>query len=175
MRLYDILDNTPPNLVISLSQPNQQDNASEGSDSSMNRNPFVLPTEEEVFRMRAEAKAKKAKERVARRKQKVDTSTIYCYKYKVILTNRINTHEKYRHPVTDRISNSSIQSCINVAQWSSLHQPGHQLDMLANYACGQLFTGANHFPSPLAHEKLTSRDRFGCLVPRHSAHSLHSG
>lgn len=71
------------------SQVNQQDNASEGSDSSMNRNPFVLPTEEEVFQMREEAKAKKAKERIARRKQKVGTSTINLCKYIVVLADRV--------------------------------------------------------------------------------------
>ncbi|CAM9520668.1 unnamed protein product [Ectocarpus sp. 4 AP-2014] len=39
--------------------------------SSADRNPFILPADEEVFRMRQEEKSRKAKERVARRGQKV--------------------------------------------------------------------------------------------------------
>ncbi|CAM9780752.1 unnamed protein product, partial [Pylaiella littoralis] len=46
------------------------DEASTGT-NSLNRNPFILPADEEVFRMRHEQKSKKAQERVARRGQKV--------------------------------------------------------------------------------------------------------
>ncbi|CAM9372235.1 unnamed protein product [Ectocarpus sp. 6 AP-2014] len=46
------------------------DEALAGS-SSADRNPFILPADEEVFRMRQEEKSRKAKERVARRGQKV--------------------------------------------------------------------------------------------------------
>lgn len=34
-------------------------------------NPFVLPADEEVFRMREQEKPRKARERIARREQKV--------------------------------------------------------------------------------------------------------
>ncbi|CAM9386911.1 unnamed protein product [Ectocarpus sp. 12 AP-2014] len=46
------------------------DEALAGS-SSADRNPFILPADEEVFRMRQDEKSRKAKERVARRGQKV--------------------------------------------------------------------------------------------------------
>lgn len=44
---------------------------------SVDRNPFILPPDEEVFRMREEEKSRKAQERVARREQKVRTTLLH--------------------------------------------------------------------------------------------------
>ncbi|CAM9243189.1 unnamed protein product, partial [Hapterophycus canaliculatus] len=49
----------------------ETDEEASASSNSLNRNPFILPADEEVFRMRQEEKSRKAKERVARRGQKV--------------------------------------------------------------------------------------------------------
>ena len=54
---------------------------------------------------------------------------------------------------------------------NSMDQPG----IVADSARGQLNREDIFFLSPFAPEKLVSRDRFGCPVPRQPAHSLDSG
>ncbi|CAM9669420.1 unnamed protein product, partial [Scytosiphon promiscuus] len=49
----------------------ETDEEASACSNSLDRNPFILPADEEVFRMRQEEKSRKAQERVARRGQKV--------------------------------------------------------------------------------------------------------
>lgn len=57
--------------------------------NALDRNPFVLPADEEVFRMREEEKSRKAQDRIARRGQKVQRQHVH---YRVYNATTVDTN-----------------------------------------------------------------------------------